>query len=163
MRIFGRAKTKDVCRSAAKICYLVYVIRCHHINFQPNRTTLGRPTSSPPENLIKSPSSLKMVGAPPAPDGPPPKYVLHLVYVRRYHHIDFQPNRTTLGRPTSSPPKNPHLFPPLTQLFCLIKLHLKKNLAIAKELAKGEFHPSTPFDCSKVNISEDCIMYQREV
>ena len=91
MRIFGRAKTKVALRSAAKILFAcsIYVIRCHHVNFQPNRTTLGRPTSSPPENLIKSPSSIKIVGAPPAPDGPPPKYVLHLVYVRRYHHIDF--------------------------------------------------------------------------
>jgi len=53
---------------------VVYVVRCPHVDFQPNRTTLGRPTSSPPKNLIKSPSSLKVVGAPPAPDGPPPKY-----------------------------------------------------------------------------------------
>ena len=66
-----------------------YVIRCHHIDFQANRTNLGRPTSSPPVNLIKSPSSLKIVGAPPAPDGPPPKYVLRVVYVRRYHHINI--------------------------------------------------------------------------
>ena len=68
---------------------VVYVIRCHHVNFQPNRTTLGRPTPSPPENLIKSPSSLKMVGASTAPDSPPQKYKIRVVYVRRYHHIDF--------------------------------------------------------------------------
>ena len=38
--------------------------------------------------------------------GPPPKYVLCIVYVIRCHHVDFQPNRTTLGRPTPSPPEN---------------------------------------------------------
>ena len=69
--------------------HLVYVKRYHYVDFQPNRTMLGRPSSSPPKNLIKSPSSIKIVGAPPAPDGSPPKYVLQLVYVRRYHHIDF--------------------------------------------------------------------------
>ena len=62
-----------------------YVKRCHHVDFQPNRTTLGRPTLSLPKNLIESHSSLQIVGAPPARDGQPPKYNLSVVYVRRFH------------------------------------------------------------------------------
>ena len=42
--------------------------------------------------------------------GPSPKYDLRVEYVIRCHHVDFQPNWTTLGRPTSSSPKNPLHF-----------------------------------------------------
>ena len=49
--------------------------------------------------------------------GPSPKYDLRVEYVIRCHHVDFQPNWTTLGRPTSSPPKNPDLPPPFTFLY----------------------------------------------
>ena len=127
MRVFARAKAKVVRRQNMK--YVQYVIRCHHVDFQPTRRTLGRLTPNPPKNLIKSPS-LKMVVAPPAPDGPPPKYYLRLVYVRRCHHIDFQTNRTTLGRPTPSPRKNPHFFLPPYIWVLMVTKYKKKDFPI---------------------------------
>ena len=90
-----------------------------HIDFQSN---LDKFWLAYPLKTVK----FKIFATPSAADGPPPKHFLHLVYVTRYHHVDFQPNQTMLGRPTSSPPKNPDSLPPLfrhkVQLYYDLKL-----------------------------------------